>query len=71
VQRDIDNMIASVNDMLQLACSDYAFNKKGKWRPIKGTGIIIGDNWQNLKIGSADAQIDTNNPRCELIIKEI
>lgn len=70
VQRDIDNMIASVNDILQLANSEYAM-QRGKLRPVKGTGIIQGDNWQLLRIGSADAAIDKENPRCVLTIKTI
>lgn len=68
--RDVDNMIASVNDLLQLAGSDYGPDKKGKIKPIKGTGIIIGDNWQVLKLGESDACIDKENPRVELILSE-
>ena len=70
VQRDLDNMIASVNDALQLANADYAI-RRGKVRPVKGTGIIAGDNWQLLRIGSADAEIDRTNPRVILTITEI
>lgn len=70
VQRDIDNMIASVNDVLQVANSEYKL-VNGKAKPVKGTGIIEGDHWQMLRIGSADAAIDKNNPRCELTITEI
>jgi Holliday junction resolvase RusA-like endonuclease len=72
LQRDTDNMIASVNDMLQLAGSDYEWvtNKKGvrKWKPIKKTGIIVGDHWQVLKLGDSDVEIDKENPRAELLI---
>lgn len=68
LQRDLDNMITSVNDILQLANCDYAPNKKGKMKPVKGTGIIAGDHWQVLSIGSAKAQIDKENPRCEISI---
>lgn len=70
VQRDIDNMIASVNDILQVANAEQAL-QRGKVRPVKGTGIIQGDNWQLLRIGSADAVIDKENPRVELTITEI
>lgn len=70
VQRDLDNMIASVNDALQLANADYAI-QRGKVRPVKGTGIVAGDNWQLLRIGSADAEIDRLNPRVVLTITEI
>lgn len=70
VQRDLDNMIASVNDALQLANADYAI-QRGKVRPVKGTGIIAGDNWQLLRIGSADAEIDRLNPRVVLTVTEI
>lgn len=67
VQRDLDNMIASVNDALQLANSQYHV-VRGKVKPIKGTGIIQGDHWQFLRIGSADAVIDRENPRAEMTI---
>lgn len=70
VARDLDNMIASVNDALQLANADYAL-QRGKVRPVKGSGIIAGDNWQLLRIGSADAEIDRDNPRVVLTITEI
>lgn len=70
VQRDTDNMIASVNDILQAANSDMTI-VKGKAKPVKGTGIIQGDHWQLLRIGSADAAIDKENPRCEITITEI
>jgi len=69
-QRDLDNMVASVNDALQLANSQYHV-VKGKVKPIKGTGIIQGDHWQFLRLGSADAQIDRENPRAEMIITVI
>lgn len=52
-RRDIDNMIASVNDALVKA------------------GIITDDSWQCLKIGEADAQIDKDNPRAELVITSL
>lgn len=67
VQRDIDNMITSVNDILQNANSEKEL-KNGKIKNKKGTGIIKGDNWQLLKIGSADAEIDKENPRAEIVI---
>lgn len=67
VQRDIDNMMATVNDILQVANAEQAM-QRGKMKPIKGTGIIKGDNWQLLRIGSADAEIDKENPRAELEI---
>lgn len=70
VQRDTDNMIASVNDVLQEANSDVKL-VNGKAKPVKGTGIIQGDHWQMLRIGSADAAIDKENPRTELIITEL
>ena len=71
VQRDTDNMISSVNDILQVAMADKAPNKKGKMKPVKGTGIIVGDHWQVLKLGDSDVQIDKNNPRVELVISEL
>lgn len=70
VQRDLDNMIASVNDVLQVANADYAM-QRGKMRPVKKTGIIQGDNWQLLRIGSADATVDKENPRVVLTITEL
>jgi hypothetical protein len=71
-QRDLDNMIASVNDILQQGCADFAINpKKGKIERVKKTGIIIGDHWKVLRIGSADAAVDKANPRAELTITEI
>lgn len=70
VQRDTDNMISSVNDILQVAGAEYekviGKNGKPKKKIIKGTGMIKGDHWQVLKIGSADAQIDKENPRAEI-----
>jgi Holliday junction resolvase RusA-like endonuclease len=71
-QRDLDNMIASANDILQQACADFAYNpKKKKMERVKKTGIIIGDHWKVLRIGSADAQVDKDNPRAEITITEI
>lgn len=52
-RRDIDNMIASVNDAIVLA------------------GILPDDNWQSMRIGMADAVIDKDNPRAELVITPI
>lgn len=69
-QRDLDNMIASVNDILQHANALMTY-KDGKEKILKGTGIIYGDHWQKLRIGSADAEIDRANPRAELIITEL
>lgn len=69
-QRDLDNMITSVNDILQKAGAQIAVIN-GKQKVIKGSGIIAGDHWQVLKIGSADAKIDSNNPRAEVSISEI
>lgn len=67
VQRDLDNMITSINDTLQNAnCRQEIV--KGKLKNVKGTGILKGDNWQLLKIGSADAAIDKDNPRAEITI---
>lgn len=66
-QRDLDNMIASVNDVLQQANALMTF-KNGKAKVLKGTGIIYGDHWQKLRIGSADAEIDRHNPRAEMTI---
>lgn len=71
VQRDTDNMIASVNDILQVVHADYAPNKRGNVKPVKGTGLIKGDNWQLLRIGSADAEIDKENPRAEITITSV
>lgn len=70
VPRDLDNMIASINDCLQAAKCDTAFIR-GKVRPVKGTGILAGDNWQLLRIGSADAEIDRENPRAVITVTEI
>lgn len=69
-QRDLDNMIASVNDCLQVAKADSKF-QRGKVRPVKGTGILAGDNWQLLRIGSADAAIDRENPRAVMTVTEV
>ena len=74
-QRDLDNMIASVNDILQAACADkeMQLQKNGKLKEVrvKKTGIIEGDHWAVLRIGSADAEVDKENPRCELTITEL
>lgn len=74
-QRDLDNMIASVNDVLQQACADKEMvpNKKGKLveKRVKKTGIIVGDHWKVLRIGSADAEVDKEYPRAELTITEV
>lgn len=32
-------------------------------------GILEDDDWKHVRIGYADAEIDRNNPRCELTIK--
>lgn len=69
-QRDLDNMIASVNDVLQQA-NALATIKNGKNKLLKGTGIIYGDHWQKLRIGSADAEIDRKNPRVDIFITEL
>ena len=71
VQRDTDNMISSVNDILQVAGADKAPNKKGKMKPVKGTGMIVGDHWQVLKLGNSDVAIDKLNPRVEIVISEL
>ena len=52
-RRDIDNMVCSVNDLLQDA------------------GLIKNDDWNSLRVGSADAQVDKDNPRAELTIRDI
>lgn len=70
-QRDLDNMIASVNDVLQQACADFELNKKGKRVRKKKTGIIEGDHWAVLRIGSADAEVDKENPRVVVTLTEI
>lgn len=67
-QRDLDNMMASVNDVLQKANAQYGIGKNRKPKMKKGTGIIQGDHWQMLRIGSADAAIDRENPRAEMVI---
>lgn len=69
-QRDLDNMVASVNDVLQQANALMTM-KNGKPKMLKGTGIIYGDHWQKLRLGSADAEIDRKNPRAEMIITEL
>ena len=58
MQRDTDNMISSVNDILQVAGADKAPDKKGKLKPVKGTGVIVGDHWQVLKLGDSDVEIE-------------
>lgn len=50
-RRDIDNMMCSINDLLQDA------------------GLLKNDDWKSLKVGSADAQIDGENPRAEITIE--
>ena len=70
VARDLDNMVASVNDVLQQANALMTL-KNGKPKMLKGTGIIYGDHWQKLRLGSADAEIDRENPRAEMIITEL
>lgn len=69
-QRDLDNMITSVNDILQAANRAYTL-QRGAMKPAKGTGILKGDHWQLLRIGSADAAIDRTNPRAVMTITEI
>lgn len=69
-QRDLDNMITSVNDILQAANRAYIL-QRGQMKPAKGTGILKGDHWQLLRIGSADAAIDRKNPRAVMTITEI
>lgn len=68
--RDLDNMIASVNDVLQQANADMKL-VKGRMKAVKGTGIIAEDNWQHLEIGSAKAEHDTVNPRVEITITSL
>ena len=51
-ERDIDNMVASVNDALVKA------------------GLLKSDSWQYLKSHGFDAEIDRENPRVELEVKE-
>lgn len=70
VQRDLDNMITSVNDVLQAANRAYTL-QRGEMKPAKGTGILKGDHWQLLRIGSADAAIDAKNPRAVMTITEL
>lgn len=74
-QRDLDNMIASCNDLLQAACADTRIvtTKSGKLKEerVKKTGIITGDHWAVLRLGSADAAVDAARPRAELTITEI
>lgn len=69
IQKDLDNLICSCNDILQTANSDMGI-VRGKVKPIKGTGIIVGDHWQVLSIGSASAEIDKENPRCEITLEK-
>lgn len=65
--RDLDNMIASVNDLLQAANASSVGEKSVTHK----TGIITGDHWQVLEIGSAKAEIDRERPRAEITITEI
>ena len=69
-QRDLDNMITSINDILQAANRAYTL-QRGTMKPAKGTGILKGDHWQLLRIGSADTEIDRKNPRAVMTITEI
>lgn len=69
-QRDLDNMVTSVNDVLQAANRAYTL-QRGTMKPLKGSGILKGDHWQLLRIGSADAAIDRDNPRAVMTITEI
>ena len=75
VQRDTDNMISSVNDILQMAGAEEEIvigkNGKPKKKLKKGTGMIAGDHWQVLKLGTSDVQIDKLNPRVEIVISEL
>lgn len=71
IQRDLDNLICSTNDLLQLANCEYEINKNGKKKPKKGTGIIVGDHWVMLEIGSAVAYLDREDPRVVITIEEI
>lgn len=32
------------------------------------TGILKDDDWQHLRIGNADAELDRENPRAEITI---
>lgn len=32
-------------------------------------GIVKDDDWQHVRIGSGDAELDRKNPRAEIIIK--
>lgn len=66
--RDLDNMIASVNDALVTACKSID-PRTGK--PEKGTGILEDDSWQFVRIGSADAKIDKENPHAKITITEL
>lgn len=52
-KRDIDNMVASINDALQAG------------------GILEGDHWQVLEIGSAKAEIDKEDPRAVITITKL
>lgn len=61
--RDTDNMITSVNDVLQDALADTVVNAKGKKKLQRGTGLIQGDHWQVLKLGFSEVEIDKQNPR--------
>jgi len=70
VQRDTDNMIASVNDLLQVVSADRAPDKKGKMKPVKKTGLIPGDHWQVLQLGQPHVEIDKENPRAVIRLSE-
>lgn len=62
--RDLDNMIATINDILQVAGANTARTTSVKNK----SGIISGDHWQVLEIGSAVAQIDKEYPRAVITI---
>lgn len=32
-------------------------------------GIVADDDWKHVRIGLADAELDRENPRCEVTIK--
>lgn len=68
-RRDIDNMVATVNDILQKVGAEPNPNKRNSY--IKGTGFIEDDSWDKLQIKGAYAILDKENPRVDIYIEEM
>ena len=55
-----DDAVRDISNMIQ-SVEDILVEK----------GLLIDDSWQHVCIGTADAQIDRDNPRCEVTIVEL